>query len=338
MKYWVPSCVCIASSFVLFAQDPPPPEVVDEQLEEAEEDFKEAKEMFDPWYAGPLLTGSAHTLAPGLFNVQPYLFFTQNYAEYDEHGHSHSISNLNQVNPQLPFEFGITKWMDSVITVQGLGNYKNGHSAWNIGDTSVSLRFALLHEGPYNPALLFSVKESFPTGKYQRLNPHRQGVDGIGSGSFATTFTFNMSKVVWWVSDHPMNVRLSLNYTVPAPVHVHGYNVYGGGSGTRGKAYPGSGFQGDIGYEYSFTQRWVAALDIVYTYNRKTRFSGHKGVDSSGAPASVGGPFNDQLSLAPALEYNPNANVGIIAGTWFTVWGRNAFNFVSEIISVTWTF
>jgi hypothetical protein len=319
-------------------ENPPPPEVVEKQLEDAEREFKIAKEMFNPWYAGPLLTPSAHILPPGNVNIQPYLFWTNNYGKFSESGKSHKIPNIHTLNPQLPGIIGVLPWMHLTFNAQYVWNKQRGEIGKNWGDTSVGLSFGLLHEGPYNPALLLAVKESFPSGSYQRLDPDKGGIDATGAGSFETTFSFNISKIVWWVSLHPMNFRLSLNYTIPALVKVHGFNAYGGGFGTDGKVRPGSFFQGDFGYEYSFTQRWVAALDIVYTYSLRTKFSGHSGVDATGAPAVVGGPFNDQLSLAPALEYNPNPNMSFLGGVWFTAWGRNSLNFVSGVISYEYTF
>ena len=80
-------------------ETPPPPEVVEAQLRDAEAEFNEAKEMFNPWYAGPLLTPGAHILPPGNINVQPYLFYISNYGRFDSHGHSHKISRLTTINP-----------------------------------------------------------------------------------------------------------------------------------------------------------------------------------------------------------------------------------------------
>jgi hypothetical protein len=228
--------------------------------------------------------------------------------------------------------------MDLSFNVQGIWNQARKQYTGFWGDTSLGLGFGLLSEGPYRPALLIGVKETFPTGRYQKLNPKKEGTDSTGAGSYQTTFSFNISKVLWWVALHPMNFRVSLNYSLPAVVSVKGFNSYGGASGTKGKVHPGNTFQGDLGYEYSFTQKWVAALDIVYNYSRKTKFSGRPGFAAPGVPAAVGGPFNDQFSLAPALEYNPNANLSYLVGVWFTVWGRNSFNFASGVFSVEYIF
>jgi len=319
-------------------ETPPPPEVVEKQLEDAEAEFQVAKKMFNPWYAGPLLTPSAHILPPGDVNIQPYLFWTYVYAKFDAHGHSHKIHNIRTINPTVPVLIGVLPWFDIGFNVQGIWNKQQGRASGFWGDTSVNVGFGLLKEGPYNPAILIGVKETFPSGRYQKLNPDKGGMDATGAGSYQTTFSFNICKVVWWVSLHPMNFRLSLNYNIPSVVSVKGFNAYGGGYKTDGKVHVGDTFAADLGYEYSFTQKWVAALDIVYNYSLRTKFSGDPGFASPGTPALVGGPFNDQLSLAPALEYNPNPNLSFLAGVWFTVWGRNSSNFVSGVLTVEYTF
>ncbi|MES2122546.1 MAG: hypothetical protein V4492_07205, partial [Chlamydiota bacterium] len=75
------------------------------------------------------------------------------------------------------------------------------------------------------------------------------------------------------------------------------------------------------------------ALDIQYQHNNKTRFSGHKG-RTRGVRNVVGGPSSEQFSLAPAFEYNFTYNVGLIAGCWFTVAGRNALEFASGVVAI----
>jgi len=335
-KKWL---MCVLGLASLYGDEPVvPPEVIEQQLEDAEAQFARAKKMFNPWYTGPLLAPSAHLVPPGEFNIQPYLFITNNYAKFDQNAHAKDIPNLHQLNPVFLFQFGMTKWVDGMVTVQGLKNKQSGHSSMNWGDTSGLLGFSFLSEGPYNPALLLSVKESFPTGKYQHLDTDKNGVDATGSGAYQTTIGFNMSKVVWWLTTHPMNLRLDFAWGIPAMVHVKGYNSYGGGKDTDGKIRVGNSFAADLGYEFSFTQNWVLALDVVYNYSQETKFSGHHGLNAVGTPAVVGGPFSDQLSLAPALEYNLNSSFGFIGGVWFSVWGRNSLKFVSGVLSFTYSF
>lgn len=318
---------------------PPSPEQVGIELEDAETLFQKAKEMFNPWYAGPLLTPSAHLIPPGLFNIQPYLFVTTEYGLYDNNRHTVNTPNVIQVNTPFIFQFGIIDWMDGILTVQGFYNQTQGKHSTNIGDTTFSLGFGLTEEGPFLPAFLIQIGESFPTGKYNNLNPDRLGTDATGSGSYETTISFNFAKVVWWwFLEHPMSFRSSFTYEIPTTVNVKGFHAYGGGYGAKGKVRPGNSISADVGYELSFTQKWVFAMDIVYIYRNETTFHGTAGTTALGEPATNSAPSSDQLSLAPAIEYNPNPDLGLLAGVWFSVYGRNAAEFISAVASFTYTF
>lgn len=322
-------------------EEPPIPstEEVERELQEAEAEFKKAKEMINPWYTGPLLAPSSNIVPAGMYNMQPYLFVTDTYAVFDEHGHSHSVPDKLQYKVADVFQFGLTSWMNGVFTPQFINNRRSGHTGAMFGDTTVGLNIALYKETLYYPGVVFAVAELFPTGRYQQLNPRKGGVDATGGGSYQTSFSFNFGKVIWWwFPKHPMRFRLSLQYNIPSNVHVKGINSYGGGMGTSGTVHPGDTFSSDFGYECTLTQNWVAALDIVYSYSLKTRFSGRTGLDSLGHPNVVGGPFNDNLSFAPAIEYNINPNHGFIGGVWFSPWGRNSTKFISGVLSyvATW--
>lgn len=312
-----------------------PLSTIDAQLAQAQKDFDIAKQMFNPWYAGPLLTPGAHNVPPGFFNFQGYLFVQDTYAMFDKNGSSKSTPDRWTVQPVAIFQAGLTDWLDFTLTGQAFYNRQSGQSATNVGDTSLQLGIQLIKESPYRPALRLVFGESFPTGKYQALNPKKLGLDGTGSGSYKTTISFNTSKIVWWSLTHPMNFRLSFNYTIPSMVHVKRFNSYGGGFGTKGKVHPGNTIAIDGSLEYSFTQNWVFALDLAYTYGNHSTFSGRKGTTSKGATAAVGAPSNSQFSIAPAIEYNPSERLGIIAGVWKTLAGRNSANFISGVISAT---
>lgn len=320
----------------------PSPAAIEKELVDAEKEFSDAKKMFNPWYTGPLLAPSATLIEPGSYNIQPYLFTTWNYGKYQQSGKMERSPTLFQIYPQMPFQFGITSWMQGVITLKAQYNKENGRSFFDFADLPISLGFPLLKQGPYVPAILFSIQEVFPTGKYQKLNPTKNGIDATGSGAYVTNFYLNFGKVVWWWwLSHPMAFRLSLEYSVPSNVNVKGFNAYGGGYDTLGKVHPGQTFSADFGYEFSFTQHWALALDIVYNYSFKTTFNGYPGrvaKDINADLASVGGPYNDQLSLAPAVEYNWNENLGLIVGAWFTLWGRNSTAFASGVFSLEYTF
>ncbi|MFA6119178.1 MAG: hypothetical protein WCT85_01335 [Parachlamydiales bacterium] len=321
-----------------FAYADVPREQIETELSQAEKDFQIAKKMFNPWYGGPLLTGSGNVLPPGYVNINPVLQITDNFAAYNASRHAKSIPDFISINPSIAFGVGIVNRLDTTLSLQGYYQSQSDEKSGNIGDTSLKFGLAILKEEPYVPALKVSVKEIFPTGKYKNLKPEKANVEGTGGGSYKTELGLGMSKVVWWWITHPMQFRLSLNYGFPAKVGVKNFNSYGGGFNTRGHVSPGNYFTGSFGYEFSFTQKFAFAVDLAYEYHNKTTFSGFNGTSIDGDIASIGGPSNDFLSLAPAFEYNFTPDIALIIGAWFSVWGRNSLDFGAGLINFSYGF
>lgn len=315
------------------------PEAIEQELKYDEELFKHAKEMFNPWYAGPLLTGGAHMMPPGVASVQPYIFVNDTYAVWNGNRKSIDIPNRVNLNPSISaFSFGITKWLDMAISIQGDVNWQKGKCSGGFGDTTLGVGFRILTEGLHLPAIRLVFNETFPTGRYQQLDPNKLALDATGSGSYQSQIGMRISKIFFWSYRHPMNLRASYSYTIPSHVHVKGFNSYGGGYGTHGRVCPGSSQALNAAMEYSFTQKWVFACDAVYTWAGKTTFKGTPGVYANGKIAGVGYGSSDQLSLAPAIEYNPNAHLNFLGGIWFDFYGRNTGKFISGVISMSYTF
>ncbi len=322
---------------------PPPPEYsqqeISQELTVANRDLAAAQKMFNPWYTGPILAGSASMLPPGMINIQPYLFFQDNYGVYDRNRHTVDVADLWEINPNFVLQTGITSWMDIAATPLFTSNNRGSEWFTGFGDLPVLLGFKITDEGRYMPKMKFTINETFPTGKYQYLRAWKKGTDAIGGGSFVTGFSYRMSKTLFWWTAHPVASRVVMTYNIPSTVHVHGLNSYGGGEGTDGKVRPGNSFNTDVGLELSINQHWVLATDIVYQTTNKTTFSGNPGTDPvTGLPNPIGNGSSDYLQIAPALEYNFNDSLGIIAGAWFTVYGRNTSEFVNYVLSVTYSF
>lgn len=320
-------------------QKPPPISEVKAQLAEAQEQFDRAKKLFNPWYSGPLLTGSAHMMPPGLANWQPYVFATVNYARYDKARHSRNQKNLIFINPVSIIQFGIIKELDMVFTFSGVWQKQNGVASGGFGDLPVQIGIRIANEGPYIPAVKCYLTETFPTGKYRNGKAKNNGLDLVGGGSYVTSLSLNTSKVVWWIFEHPQSYRFTIKYDLyPSRVHVKGLNAYGGAPDTSGHVTRGRGLSVNIGYEGSITKQWVFATDIAYSYSNKSTFKGNPGTNPDGSPAKVGGPSSDSISIAPGIEYNVNPNFGALLGVWFSVYGRNSSDFISGIFTFQWTF
>ena len=262
-----------------------------------------------------------------------------NYASFNNERESVSFAN-NQINlnPFIFLETGLVSWMDVAFLVQTQTNWQNGQSGGGIGDVQLTPGFKVYQQTRYIPQVKIFIQETFPTGAYDNLNPYKNGLDATGGGSYKTQIGFIVGKLFLWQYQNPLRVRMSMGYTMASPVSVNNFNVYGGGFGTRGTVKPGNTFGTDLGLELSLTQRWVFAMDFVYTYTSSTTFSGYPGIALDGTTAVLGKPSSDNLSLAPAFEYNWNQNLGVIGGVQFSVYGRNSTNFISAIISVCYVF
>ncbi len=327
----------LAIFFNLFANDYPIKQI-ETEISQAEKDFEMAKKMFSPWYGGPLLTGSGNVLPPRYVNINPQLQVTDYYAAYNSSRKSIPIQSITEVNPTLSIGVGIINRVDMSIGLAWDYQEQSNVSYFGWQDNNLKFSFALLKEDPYVPALKFSVKEIFPTGKYKNLDPQKIAIQGLGDGAYKTEFGLGVSKVVWWSVIHPMSFRLSLNYGISSKIKVKNFNSYGGGYGTDGKVTHGNYFKGSAAYELSVTQKIVWAIDLAYEYFDKNTFKGIKGTNVGGSEAVVGGPSSDRLSLAPAIEYNFSTDVSLIGGIWFTVWGRNKLDFIAGIITFNYGF
>ena len=294
-----------------------------------------------PWLTGPLIAPVGAVVPYGDFEIESYVYCTTNTGTYNKNWNTISAPhNFFSLNPQFLCFFGLTPWMDINIVPQFFYNRTAGQSSVNFGDLQVALDFQLLDPAatPYFPGIKFIVRETFPTGPFQHLNPNKLLTDQSGAGTFATTLDLVLYTVYHLGGHHFLSTTYSAAYTITSPAHVHGFNTYGGGFGTNGRALPGNSFQGIISFELTLNQNWVLALDNVYTHTDETQFYGAAGTTAAGLPATVGAPSSEQISFAPAIEYNFSSHFGIEAGCWFTAWGRNSTEFRSGVINFAYTY
>src|SRR3990172_7538811 len=169
----------------LYSQEVPL-ETIEKELTQAEKDFAIAKKMFNPWYGGPLLTGSGNVLPPGYWYINPVLQVTDNYAIYNNKGTAQSVPERTNVNQFIGAGVGVVKRVDFGIGIQGTYQTRSGKSYTGFGDSGIKLSFALTYEGVYTPAMKISLREIFPTGKYKNLSFEKASVEAVGAGTFAT--------------------------------------------------------------------------------------------------------------------------------------------------------
>jgi len=289
-----------------------------------------------PWFTGHLLAPSASTNEKGVVSWQPYLFVIDVFGEYNSKWDRRSIENTWTFQPYVDITYGLTDFMDIEADFAFSYTVSDGASSTRLNDSNLFLGFQALRDTPNTaiPDLRITIQEIFPFGQYDRLDPGNNGTDGIGQGSFQTGINFNFSKLFPLGGEQFFSLVWSVGYLFPLPVHIEGESVYGGVSETNGRIFPGQTFVAYLAGEYTITKNWVLAFDFQYLLTRHDRFTGHRGFTSTGEKATIGNPISQQISLAPAVEYNYSENFGLIGGVWFTLAGKNADQFLGGIFSM----
>jgi hypothetical protein len=277
-----------------------------------------------PWFTGPLLAPAGRTMPKGHLNFEPYGFYS------DYPGGYHNIETV----PVLTV--GVTDFLDLQTAVPYDFSWKQGQNGNGVGDYSVAVGLQILRqsEKTWLPDLRFVLQEVFPTGRFENLNPNKLGTDQTGLGSYQTLFGLNFQKLFQLKNEHYLRTRLSLAAVLFSDVHVHGVNVFGGGSRTDGTVKLDNSYSVDLAFEYTLTQKWVPVFEVLYAHSPGSHFDGNPGFTPDGVDAGVGGGKSEQVSLAPALEYNFNSNIGIIGGVWFSVTGPHSATFTSGVVAI----
>ncbi len=298
--------------------------------------LKHPQAEFVPWFTGPLLAPPSITIPQGHFDIEPYVYATARTAFYNEDWKPVGRPTFLTLNFQSLFEFGLTPFMDIEFLPVILYNHTENAGNWALGDPDLLFGFQLYKE-TFSPKWTTAVKlvlvETFPLGKYRNLDPKKKFTDLGGLGSWQTGIDLIWGNLVHFSGHHFLSTRLSLLFTYLSPIRVKGLSTYGGGPKTTGRVHPGRNFQFDLGMEYALSQRWVLAIDIVGIFQGKNKFTGFEGPALGGGLAKVGNSHSVQYSLAPAIEYNWSDQLGLIAGVWFTVAGRESFQFTSGVVA-----
>jgi len=267
--------------------------------------------LSEAWWTGPMLAPNATTLPRGHLLVEPYL--------YDVIGpHSNGFGSLTYINYGLVDRFTV-----GLIPTFGYNKVSNGPSgsAPGMGDVTLQAQYGItkFHESSWVPTTAFTVQETFPTGNYDRLGSHPS--DGLGAGAYTTTLAFYSQTYLWMPNGRILRARFNVSEALPSEVDIRGVSVYDTGPEFSGHAHPGNSTLIDIAGEYSVTQRWVLALDVIYKHVGNTSVNGFNVPDPTGVRLNLG--TSDLVGFAPAFEYNWKPTVGVLLGTRVIALGHN---------------
>ena len=284
---------------------------------------------YTPWLTGPLLAPTPINMIPGQLAIQPTLTVFNTYGTYNSNWKLQREESTWSIAPLIDFQFGITNNLGVEAIFSFISNFKNEKNATDFEDTIIFLGYQVSNDihGSWVPDFRIMVQEIFPTGKYQKLDPSKGGIDSTGFGSFQTGPVVAFRKL-FYLPKNFFSLQWSIGVLFPTSVNVKGFNAYGGGYGTEGTVLPGQTFLAFLSGEYSINQRWALAFDSELFYQGKSEFSGN-----SGEIANAEVPNYLQISFAPEIEYNFTPTSGLLAGVWFTLAGRNSEAFASAFLT-----
>ncbi len=284
-----------------------------------------------PWLTGPLLTPSAYTMPPGHYNIEPYVVCTQSLGTFRSRWHLQKDSSVpDSINTIILAFIGLTENID--LSLYPFFTYKNGPGgdALGMGDLAIGTSYQLIKEDPryHGMTCRVGVSQVFPCGKFQNLDPIMFGGDSFGLGGWSTRLYIAASNIFHLRKENFFVPVASVATIFYSPIDVNGHNVFGGDATTKGSLNRGVSVIVDIAFELTLSLHWALALDIESVYTTGSTFTGQ-------TETPVGNPNNSYLfSLAPAIEYNFNKNVGAIFGVWFPPYGSNAEDFTSIIFAL----
>ncbi|CEG56567.1 hypothetical protein [Legionella fallonii] len=289
-----------------------------------------------PWFTGPILAPAGHTVAKGHTNFEIYGLDVFGYGQYNGSGKvvRSPVFKTFVTNPILTH--GFTDWLDVQIALPYNFNATRGVNYNRISDIATAIGVQLMEQkgSPYKADVRILFQEVFPTGKFDSLNPLLLGTDSTGLGSYQSQIGLNLQYLREIFVGHYLRTRLIVSHLYTSPVTINGLSSYGGAVNTQGKIDGVHENDADLAFEYTLTQSWVAVMEGTLSSGGVTRFRGFAGTTASGLPASVGSGSFNETALAPALEYNFNANVGLIGGVWFPVAGKNTGYFRTYVLAL----
>lgn len=297
-------------------------------------------------FAGTILEYSSENQLPGQTSLQFIYFAGASYGEYandwsmqaEEHyaAFGYQIFGYVGITKHFQFEFGLNA---------GTIRYK-GKSTTHFGDTQAGLGFQFMWQerDTPKPNLRLVIFETFPTGKYEKLNPYFRGNDAQGFGSYITSTTLVVQKTLFTIPNHPWNFNASLSYNYFHKTNIQGFSRYSETRLTDGTMYPGDSIYATFSNEYHFFTKgnftFNFAIDWTYLHTFRGNFHGNAGILPSGEPGEILTESQDIFSVLPALEFvfGEHAGFAFYIGVYLSLLGRNTGSFAQGVFSLVGTF
>jgi hypothetical protein len=184
-------------------------------------------------------------------------------------------------------------------------------------DASLGLQYMALppNADGTHPAISIAYSHTFPTGRYDGLGANT--LNGAGSGASSDSVSLLYQQFFWLPNGRPLRWRWQLSWGAsPAPFGVHGASVYGTSAGFLGQMQLGSTTSASTSLEYSLDKHWVLAVDAAWSHEGASLLRDLScSAGESCSDMNRVDPAGWIYTVAPAIEYNFNSSLGIIAGT-----------------------
>ena len=289
--------------------------------------------QYKQWFTGPILTPTPITMPTGHPGLEVAWLVGETYGHYNSHWDVDNISSIWSTGPYVDFQIGFNEFLGAEYIGALLTNFNHGAHFTHLSDSIFRFGFQISTDqnDSWVPDFRILLQEIVPTGKYQKLNPRKNGTDSTGQGSFQTGIHFAFQKLFHPIKNHDFRLRWTLGYFIPAPVHANGFIYLGGSAETRGKIYPGQYFSGYLCGEYALFRQWAICIESNVQIGVKGRFFRKKG-------PIIEVPSFSQISIAPELQRTFTPNLGILMGAWLSAAGKNSAAFKDYFVSILYSF
>ena len=270
------------------------------------------------WFTGTLLSPSPGVPHEGVLGIEPYLIDKRGMGVFDANGIFHSTPAANeQARSYTSFNYGFTDAFSLQLIPAVAHVSHDGDTQTGLADLPVKLHYRPIAGALdfWHPSLTTTFGITLPLGKFEHL---RNSADGFGTGAYTAMEEVELQqRFTTWL--HPHRLRMWARVSQPLnTVDLHGVTSYGTAQGFLGTVVPGSSSELGIGDEVGIDQQWALALDVLQDFGKGPH------VRAAGVTGAMPAIEGTEFWVAPAIEYNPTARVGIIAGFEIAMAGRNS--------------
>lgn len=309
--------------------------LADEKYDQTQLTSAGSRTFFKQWFMGPLLVPSPINAAPNRPAAEPSITAFCYYGNFDNNWkiHKRDIATWSVLYTAYA-QVGLNKWLGIDFITNLQSNYNKQASYTHFTDTILRVGYQISEDkrlyGDWTPDCRLIFQEVFPTGKYQKLNPSKGGIDATGQGAFQSGVYLAFEKGFKYDTTHAYNLYAALGYFLPTNFKVKKENLYGGNNFTDGKVRPGSVFSVYFSGEFEVSKHISIAFDSNYQQNLAGGFTGKMGI---GQPVQVPQMVSFNVAI-PEIEVTLTENAGIMFGPWITFAGQNTPSFAAFFVAL----